>query len=169
MTGSDNTVEVMPLLYIGWASRDRASRLFPTRRGGFLPQSLVRLCLNAMTSDHSDIKLPRTPSPAAQGTAIHGVQAQESTNVADARSLASIELPTTNVVPPGRAEKTYHPFSLSVIAPLMPASVFGLLARLGLDALTTYDGRSIFPLAYPQALGCLIMGICLPLKDPISS
>lgn len=90
--------------------------------------------------------------------------------MADARSLASIELPsTTNVTPPGKAESTYHPFSLAVIAPLMPASVFGVLARLGLQALATYDGRSVFPLAYPQALGCLIMGICLPLKDSISS
>ena len=97
------------------------------------------------------------------------MQVQESTNTEDARSLASIELPTTSVVPPGKAEKTFHPFSLGVIAPLMPASVFGVLARLGLDALATYDGRSVFPLAYPQALGCLIMGICLPLKDPISS
>jgi fluoride exporter len=49
----------------------------------------------------------------------------------------------------------------------MPASVFGVLARLGLQALGSYDGRSIFPLAYPQAVGCLIMGIVLPLKDTI--
>jgi len=49
----------------------------------------------------------------------------------------------------------------------MPASVFGVLARLGLQALGTYDGKSIFPLAYPQAVGCLIMGIALPLKDTI--
>jgi CrcB protein len=118
-----------------------------------------------MTSGQSDIKLPRTPS--THGTTTHGVQ--ESTDVADARSLASIELPATNVVPLVRAAKTFHPFSLSMIAPLMPASILGLLARLGLDALTIYDGRSIFPLAYPQALGCLIMGICLPLKDPISN
>jgi CrcB protein len=97
------------------------------------------------------------------------VQLQESTNMADARSLASIELPVTHADPPARAGKTYHPLSLAVIAPLMPASIFGVLARLGLEALATYDGRSIFPLAYPQALGCLIMGICLPLKDPISS
>ena len=120
-----------------------------------------------MTSGHSEIKLPRTPS--THGTTTYGLQVQESTDMADARSLASIELPTTNVAPPVRAAKTYHPFSLSMIAPLMPASVFGLLARLGLDALTIYDGSSIFPLAYPQALGCLIMGICLPLKDPVSS
>lgn len=89
--------------------------------------------------------------------------------MADARSVASIELPTSSMLPQASAEKTYHPFSFAVIAPLMPASVFGVLARLGLDGLATYDGRSIFPLAYAQALGCLIMGICLPLKDPISS
>ena len=68
-----------------------------------------------------------------------------------------------------RPPKTYHPFSPVVIALLMPASVFGALARLGLEALATYDGKSIFPLAYPQAIGCLIMGLALPLKDTISS
>ncbi|KAF8484876.1 CrcB-like protein-domain-containing protein [Russula ochroleuca] len=51
----------------------------------------------------------------------------------------------------------------------MPASVFGVLARLGLQALGTYDGKSIFILAYPQAVGCLIMGIALPLKDTFSN
>jgi hypothetical protein len=50
----------------------------------------------------------------------------------------------------------------------MPASIFGTLARLGLEGLATYNGKAIFPLAYPQAMGCLIMGIALPLKDTIS-
>jgi len=50
----------------------------------------------------------------------------------------------------------------------MPASIFGVLARLGLQALANYNGKCIFPLAYPQALGCLIMGIALPLKDTIN-
>jgi len=50
----------------------------------------------------------------------------------------------------------------------MPAAVFGTLARLGLDALTSYPGESIFPLAYVQGVGCLIMGFCLALKQPIS-
>jgi len=61
--------------------------------------------------------------------------------------------------------RVYHPFSPSVIALLMPASVFGVLARLGLQALGSYDGKSIFPLAYPQAVGCLIIGLALPLKE----
>ncbi|KAF7352738.1 hypothetical protein MVEN_01240000 [Mycena venus] len=50
----------------------------------------------------------------------------------------------------------------------MPFSVLGVLARLGLTALATYSGQSIFPLAYSQATGCLIMGFCLALKEPFS-
>ncbi|KAJ7507884.1 CrcB-like protein-domain-containing protein [Mycena galericulata] len=50
----------------------------------------------------------------------------------------------------------------------MPFSVLGVLARLGLTALATYNGQSIFPLAYVQATGCLIMGFCLALKEPFS-
>lgn len=63
--------------------------------------------------------------------------------------------------------KTYKPLSFPVIALLMPAAVFGVLARLGLVALMTYSGESVFPLAYVQALGCLIMGFCLRLKEPL--
>ena len=62
----------------------------------------------------------------------------------------------------------FHPLSWEILALLMPASVFGVLARLGLDALTSYDGESIFPLAYVQGVGCLVMGFCLALKVPIS-
>ena len=62
----------------------------------------------------------------------------------------------------------FHPLSWEIIALLMPASVFGVLVRLGLDALTSYDDESIFPLAYVQGVGCLVMGFCLALKVPIS-
>ncbi|KAJ7180156.1 CrcB-like protein-domain-containing protein [Mycena crocata] len=48
----------------------------------------------------------------------------------------------------------------------MPFSVLGVLARLGLSALATYSGQSIFSLIYAQATGCLIMGFCLVLKEP---
>ncbi|KAI0068818.1 hypothetical protein BV25DRAFT_1866744 [Artomyces pyxidatus] len=87
-------------------------------------------------------------------------------SIADAASLASIDRPPSEQeqLPPA---KVYHPLSPAVLALLMPASVFGLLARLGIEALVTYDGHSIFPLAYAQGLGCLIMGIALRLKDPI--
>ncbi|KAK0468472.1 CrcB-like protein-domain-containing protein [Desarmillaria tabescens] len=62
--------------------------------------------------------------------------------------------------------KIYKPYSIHVVALLIPASIFGLLARLGLEALATYDGQSIFLLAYPQAVGCLIMGFAVHLKAP---
>ncbi|KAI9001060.1 CrcB-like protein-domain-containing protein [Trametes punicea] len=92
------------------------------------------------------------------------VLAQHS-SVGDAASLASIDRPPSEEekLPPS---KIYHPLSLPVIALLMPASVFGVLARLGLQAITTYDGRSIFPLAWVQAAGCLIMGFALGMKEP---
>ena len=62
----------------------------------------------------------------------------------------------------------FHPLNWEILALLMGASVFGVLARLGLGALTYYDGQSIFPLAYVQGVGCLIMGFCLALKVPIT-
>ena len=66
------------------------------------------------------------------------------------------------------APQLFHPLSWEIFALLMPASVFGVLARLGLDSLTSYDDESIFPLAYVQGVGCLVMGFCLALKVPIS-
>lgn len=83
----------------------------------------------------------------------------------DARSLASIDRPPSEDEVP--AAKTYHPLSPHVLALLIPASIFGALARVGLLALTTYDGRAIFPLAWVQAAGCLMMGFGLGLKEPI--
>lgn len=94
---------------------------------------------------------------------------RHSTATTMSMSPASIDRPPTVLEEPTTQghSTVYHPFSPVVIALLMPASVFGVLARLGLQALGTYDGKSIFPLAYPQAVGCLIMGIALPLKDTI--
>ncbi|KAF4619134.1 hypothetical protein D9613_005021 [Agrocybe pediades] len=66
-----------------------------------------------------------------------------------------------------RPYKTYAPLSFPVVVLLMPAAVFGVLARLGLVSLMTFDGDSVFPLAYAQAMGCLIMGVGLRLKEPI--
>ncbi|KAL6309665.1 CrcB-like protein-domain-containing protein [Sparassis latifolia] len=87
------------------------------------------------------------------------------TSTADAASLASIDRPPSeeDKFPPS---KIYHPLSFAVLALLMPASVFGTLARLGLEALVTFDGHTIFPLAWVQAGGCLVMGFALALKDP---
>jgi CrcB protein len=84
----------------------------------------------------------------------------------DADSL-DIDRPPTVTIDEVLPSNIYHPLSLPVLALLMPASILGLLARLGLEALATYDGRSIFPLAYVQAVGCLIMGFGLALKEPM--
>ena len=66
-----------------------------------------------------------------------------------------------------RPPKIYEPLSFPVLVLLMPASIFGVLSRLGLQALTTFDGQSIFPLAYVQAVGCLIMGMGMRVKEPL--
>lgn len=82
----------------------------------------------------------------------------------DARSLAAVDRPPTDEKPPA---KVYHPLSPFVLTLLMPASIFGALARVGLSALVSYDGRAIFPLAWIQAAGCLIMGFGLEIKEPL--
>ncbi|KAL0949493.1 hypothetical protein HGRIS_009547 [Hohenbuehelia grisea] len=83
----------------------------------------------------------------------------------DVSERASIDRPPSSHegLPPS---KVYHPLAFPVLALLIPGSIMGALARLGLQALATYEGQSIFPLAYAQSLGCLIMGFCLAIKEP---
>ena len=66
-----------------------------------------------------------------------------------------------------RRGKVYRPYDLPVLLILAPASMFGVLARLGLLALTSFEGESVFPLLYVQATGCLVMGFGLRLKEPL--
>jgi fluoride exporter len=68
-----------------------------------------------------------------------------------------------------RPSKIYRPFALPVLLILAPASILGVLARLGLQALTSFPGQSVFSLLYAQALGCFIMGIGLRLKEPLGN
>ncbi|KAI0053010.1 hypothetical protein FA95DRAFT_1509401 [Auriscalpium vulgare] len=116
---------------------------------------------NAIPDDVEDIQQERSLHHSSIGSAL-----ARHRSTADASSLASIDRPPSRdeKLPPA---KVYHPMSPAVLALLMPASVFGVLARLGVVALVNYDGRSIFPLAYAQGIGCLIMGTALRLKDPI--
>lgn len=88
--------------------------------------------------------------------------------VVSADSLATIDRPpdAADDLPPA---KIYGPYSVHVLALLMPASILGVLARVGLQALVTYDGESIFPLAYIQATGCFIMGVALGMKAPFGN
>jgi len=87
-------------------------------------------------------------------------------HVGSTESLATIDIPPcdTNEIPPS---KVYRPLSLHVLALLMPASIFGVLARLGLEALVAYNGQSVFSMAYIQAAGCFVMGIALGIKAPL--
>ncbi|KAF9485297.1 hypothetical protein BDN70DRAFT_871320 [Pholiota conissans] len=84
----------------------------------------------------------------------------------ETRRAESIDRPpdADEGIPPS---KIYPPLSFPVLALLAPASILGLLVRLGLVALMSYDGHSVFPLAYAQAVGCLVMGIGVRLKEPI--
>jgi fluoride ion exporter CrcB/FEX len=59
------------------------------------------------------------------------------------------------------------PYSPHILALILPFSILGLLARLGLQALASYPGQSIFPLAYVQVVGCFIIGLAIPMKDYI--
>ncbi|KAI0702881.1 CrcB-like protein-domain-containing protein [Cytidiella melzeri] len=118
---------------------------------------------------------PATPASSANGGTLAETEAGQRARVSDelvrtgsmedARSLASIDRPPSKEEIP--AAKVYHPLSPHVLALLIPASMFGALARVGLLALTTYDGRAIFPLAWVQAAGCLVMGFGLGMREPI--
>jgi hypothetical protein len=63
---------------------------------------------------------------------------------------------------------SYHPLSWPVITLLALPSVLGLLARLGIHSLTTYEGDSVFALAWVQGMGCFIMGLALGKRQTIT-
>ncbi|ORX34021.1 CrcB-like protein-domain-containing protein [Kockovaella imperatae] len=51
---------------------------------------------------------------------------------------------------------------------LVLASMAGCLIRLGLTALGTYDGHSVYPLLWAQGVGCGVMGFALDRKSEIA-
>jgi CrcB protein len=112
-------------------------------------------------------ELSAVPTGVTQGlvhrTSVGSALASHRT-IDDVESLASIDQPPESHLQPS---KVYRPFSVHVLALLAPASILGVLGRLGLQALMHYDGQSIFPLAYVQAIGCLFMGLGLGLKLPL--
>jgi len=85
-------------------------------------------------------------------------------NPSPCAEAASPSIMTPSLVPP-----PLHPFSIHTLAPLAPASVLGVLARLGIEYLGTYDGQSIFTLAWVQFIGCLLMGVFLAHRDSITA
>ncbi|CAE6400948.1 unnamed protein product [Rhizoctonia solani] len=64
--------------------------------------------------------------------------------------------------------RSYHPLSWSVITLLALPSVLGVLARLGIHSLTTYDGDSVFALAWVQGMGCFVMGLAMGKRQTIT-
>ncbi|KAG8734382.1 hypothetical protein FRC11_002324 [Ceratobasidium sp. 423] len=64
--------------------------------------------------------------------------------------------------------RSYHPLSWPVITLLALPSVLGVLARLGIHSLMTYDGDSVFALAWVQGMGCFVMGLALGKRQAIT-
>jgi CrcB protein len=73
--------------------------------------------------------------------------------------------PVAATAPPSRS---YHPLSWHTVSLLAFPSVLGVLARLGLHSLATYDGNSVFALAWVQGMGCFIMGLAVGKRDAIT-
>lgn len=48
--------------------------------------------------------------------------------------------------------------AIATAAAIVFGSIWGTLTRLGLVALNTYDGQSVAPLVWAQAVGCLVYG-----------
>lgn len=71
------------------------------------------------------------------------------------RSRPAEPPPSAAIRPPS---KHAHPFSYHVLTLMAPFAMFGLLARLGLQALTNFDGEAVFPLAWVQGAGCFLWG-----------
>jgi len=69
----------------------------------------------------------------------------------------------TPTSPPRRPSYT-SPTSLEALTLLIPGTILGLLARLGIEHLDSYPNAAIFSLAWVQGLGCLAMGAALGQK-----
>ncbi|KAI8353145.1 CrcB-like protein-domain-containing protein [Mortierella sp. GBAus27b] len=59
------------------------------------------------------------------------------------------------------ASPTQSPARTSILPPslIIPFSILGLLIRLGLAWIETFSGQQIFALAWPQFIGCVLMGL----------
>jgi len=81
------------------------------------------------------------------------------------KSIETVDRPPSSISE-RQVTKPWNPLSIHILALLVPASLLGVLTRLGLHWLASYDGSAIFPLAYAQGLGCFVMGFALQLKEP---
>lgn len=60
------------------------------------------------------------------------------------------------------------PVSFEALTLLIPGTILGLLARLGIQHLDSYPNAAIFSLAWVQSLGCLAMGAALGQKSTLT-
>lgn len=74
--------------------------------------------------------------------------------------------PIAATAPPSH---TYHPLSWNVISLLAFPAVLGVLARLGLQSLATYNGDTVFALAWVQGMGCFVMGLTVGKRESITA
>lgn len=54
---------------------------------------------------------------------------------------------------------------IRISALIIPFSMLGLLARLGLVSIESFSGQQVFALAWPQFIGCLLMGLFVSMRS----
>ena len=71
-----------------------------------------------------------------------------------------------HVITPSASRRPSYasPTSFESLTLLIPGTILGLLARLGIQHLDSYPNAAIFSLAWVQGLGCLAMGAALGQK-----
>lgn len=74
-----------------------------------------------------------------------------------------VELDLAQVIPTSAPNRPSYasPTSFEALTLLIPGTILGLLARLGINHLSSYPNAAIFSLAWVQGLGCLAMGAAL--------
>ncbi|KAG9088785.1 hypothetical protein FS749_001903 [Ceratobasidium sp. UAMH 11750] len=123
--------------------------------------------LNDTPTQNSSTEHEQYPSslvPNDEPNLIHNVQSPS--DLERRESVAVSPPPIAATAPPAR---TYHPLSWHVVALLAFPAVLGVLARLGVHALTTYDGDSVFALAWVQGMGCFVMGLAVGRRETITN
>ncbi|KZT50656.1 hypothetical protein CALCODRAFT_178069 [Calocera cornea HHB12733] len=136
--------------------------------------SLSEKFIEAQSNEGIPVPSPPSPSPAetppdSQDTVTGNEDGNRQPQPQPQPHRPESPTPSEAIEPPSARVKSYHPLALEVLVLLMPGSVLGVLARLGLSALDTYDGQGVFALAWVQGIGCLVMGCCVGWRDQISA
>lgn len=96
-----------------------------------------------------------TPTEEGRQVEFPGLTAEEEAAGDDERPQKSEDQSISDGRPPSPLHEILR--VLAVLALLANAAIWGTLTRDGLVALNTYEGRSIQPVIWAQALGCLVM------------